>query len=175
MRFVPIWSRHQLYRCYIVWNASIPIVILPVILYIADIGMPPHHSQRRGTLNVISGTSFSDRDLVNLYPVARRAEYRLQPEARANHKLILRLHSRLECCLHRCVLYCIFRWGGQSFLTYSLRSALASSGLIAFRIWRTQKHTRDAKMGSNLVQVSIIVIESGVFHISLYDARQSHT
>jgi hypothetical protein len=42
------------------------------------------------------------------------------------------------------------------------------SGLIAFRIWRTQKQTNDAghaKMGSNLIQVSIIVIESGAFHL----------
>ncbi len=54
--------------------------------------------------------------------------------------------------------------GGQFF---DLRLAFASSGLIAFRIWRTQKQTRDAKMGSNLMKVSVIVIESGVFHISL--------
>ena len=45
------------------------------------------------------------------------------------------------------------------------------SGLIAFRIWRTQKQTNDAKMGSNLMQVSVIVIESGAFHLprSRYD------
>ncbi len=29
---------HQLYRCYVVWNASIPIIILPTLLYIADVG-----------------------------------------------------------------------------------------------------------------------------------------
>lgn len=34
-------------------------------------------------------------------------------------------------------------------------------GLIAFRIWRTQRQTRDAKMGANLSHVSVIVIESG--------------
>ena len=74
--------------------------------------------------------------------------------------------------------YCILPMACTKVLTYSLRSALASSGLIAFRIWRTQKQTRDAKMGSNLIKVSVIVIESGVFHHSLpygYDARQSHT
>jgi hypothetical protein len=58
--------------------------------------------------------------------------------------------------------------GEVKFLTYSVRSVLASSGLIAFRIWRTQQQTRDAKMGSNLIKVSVIVIESGVFHISLF-------
>jgi hypothetical protein len=53
MRIVPTGSRRQLYRCYIVWNASIPVIILPIILYIADIGMPPHYPQRRATLNAI--------------------------------------------------------------------------------------------------------------------------
>jgi hypothetical protein len=115
MRFVPTELRPQLYRCYIVWNASIPVIVLPIILYIADIGMPPHRPQPRSTLNAIFGASFSDRDRGNLYPVARRREYCIQPEARANHKLILRLHSRLECCLHRCVPYCICRWRGQRF------------------------------------------------------------
>jgi hypothetical protein len=178
MSFVPIESRPQLYRCYIVWNASILVIILPVLLFIADIGTPTHHPQPRGTLNAISGASFRDRDRGNLYPDAHRAECRLQPHARANHKLVLRLHSRLEYCLHRCVLFCICRMGGTIFDIYSLRLALASSGLIALRIWRTQRQTRDAKMGTNLMQVSIVVIESGVFHISLssrYDARQSHT
>jgi hypothetical protein len=167
MPFVPIASRCQLYRCYIVWNASIPIIVLPILLYIADIGMPPNHPQCRGTLKRHFGTSLRYRDRGTLYPVARRDGYCLRPEARANHKLILRLHSRLECCLHRCVLYCICRWGGQSFDIPSL----PSSGLIAFRIWRTQKQTRDAKMGSNLIKVSIIVIESGVFHLSLFSLR----
>ena len=111
------------------------------------------------TLNVIF---HRDRDRGSLYSVAHRAGYCLQQGARANLKLFLLLHSRLEYCLHRCVLYCIYRWEDK-FLTFP--SAL--SGLIAFRIWRTQKQTRDAKMGSNLMQVSVIVIESGVFHISL--------
>lgn len=106
---VPISSSLQLYRCYIVWNASIPMIVLPVILYIADIGMPPYHPQRRRTLNAIFRTSFRDRDRGSLFLVARWAGYRLQPEARANHKRILLLHSRLECCLHRYV-SCIYPW-----------------------------------------------------------------
>jgi hypothetical protein len=48
--------------------------------------------------------SFSDRDRGGLYPVARRNECCIQPEARENHKLILLLHSRLERRLHRCVI-----------------------------------------------------------------------
>jgi hypothetical protein len=32
--------RFQLYRCYVVWNASVPIIVLPILLYLADIGMP---------------------------------------------------------------------------------------------------------------------------------------
>jgi len=40
------------------------------------------------------------------------------------------------------------------------------SGLIAYRIWLTQRQTRDAKMGSNLSRVSIIVIESGALIFS---------
>jgi hypothetical protein len=131
---------------------------------------PPHRPQRGGTLNA----SFRDRDRGNLHPVAHRAGCCLRQEARANHKLILRLHSCLECRLHRCVLYCILHFADgedKSFDIYSLRPALASSGLIAFRIWRTQTQTRDAKMGSNLIKVSVIVIESGAFHISLISLR----
>jgi hypothetical protein len=59
-------------------------------------------SQRRRTLN--ESTSFSGRDRGSLYPVAHWAEEScLRQEARASRKLILRLHSRLECCLHRYV------------------------------------------------------------------------
>ena len=63
--------------------------------------------------------------------------------------------------------------GGQKFSDIPLRPPFPSSGLIAFRIWRTQKQTRDAKMGSNLIKVSVIVIESGVFHISLFSLRRT--
>ena len=41
-------------------------------------------------------------------------------------------------------------------------------GLIAFRIWRTQRQTRDAKMGANLSHVSVIVIESGASKTFFY-------
>ena len=36
------------------------------------------------------------------------------------------------------------------------------SGLIAFGIWRTQKQTNEAKMGSNLMRASVIVVGSKV-------------
>jgi hypothetical protein len=77
---------------------------------------PPHHPRRGGTLNA----SFRDRDRGNLRPVAHRAGCCLRQEARANHKLILRLHSCLECRLHRCVLYCIciLPMGRTNVLTY---------------------------------------------------------
>jgi hypothetical protein len=47
--------------------------------------------------------------------------------------------------------------------SFDISSSLTHLGLIAFRIWGTQRQTRDAKMGSNLMHVSIIVIESGTF------------
>ena len=81
-------------------------IVLPVILYIADIGMPPPiHPQRRVILNA---NFFRNRYRSSLHAVARRAGYRLQQDARANHKLVLRLHSRLECCLHRYASYIAF-------------------------------------------------------------------
>ena len=46
------------------------------------------------------------------------------------------------------------------------------SGLIAYRIWRTQRQTRDAKMGSNLAHVSIIVIESGALKQSIFSSDE---
>ena len=45
----------------------------------------------------------------------------------------------------------------------------APSGLIAYRIWKTQRQTRDAKMGTNLSHVAIIVVESGTFHTPAFD------
>jgi hypothetical protein len=107
-----------LYRCYIVWNASIPIVILPVILYIADIatGIWSTYTLSRVGQNIVFN----------------------QKQERITN----------------------------SFFACTLALNAVCTGLIAFRIWRTQKHTRDAKMGSNLVQVSIIVIESGAIYLS---------
>jgi len=49
----------------------------------------------------------------------------------------------------------------------------ASSGLIAYRIWKTQRQTRDAKMGTNLSHVAIIVVESGTFHSSAFDTTSA--
>jgi len=33
-----IRSHHQLYHCYIVWEANSAILTLPIVLYVADIG-----------------------------------------------------------------------------------------------------------------------------------------
>jgi hypothetical protein len=54
----------------------------------------------------------------------------------------------------------------NSFFSCTLALNAVCTGLIAFRIWRTQQQTRDVKMGSNLTQVSIIVIESGAIYLS---------
>jgi hypothetical protein len=109
-----------------------------------------------------STLSFRNRDRGSLHPDAHRDECCLQQGARENHKLFLLLHSRVECCLHRCVVLLHLLMENK----FDIPSACSClSGLIAFRIWRTQKQTNDAKMGSNLMQVSVIVIESGAFHL----------
>ncbi|KAF8502711.1 hypothetical protein F5888DRAFT_1114413 [Russula emetica] len=107
-----------LYRCYIVWNASIPIIILPILLYIADIGTGI------GALYTLSRVG---TDIV----------FDRKQEQITN-----------------------------AFFGCTLGLNAVCTGLIAFRIWRTQKQTRDAKMGSNLIKVSIIVIESGAIYLS---------
>lgn len=37
-RVMLIQSRHQLYRCYVVWGANIAVLAPPIILYVAEIG-----------------------------------------------------------------------------------------------------------------------------------------
>jgi hypothetical protein len=107
-----------LYRCYIVWNASIPVIVLPIILYIADIatGIGATYTLSRVGENIVFN----------------------QKQERITN----------------------------SFFACTLALNAVCTGLIAFRIWRTQRQTRDAKMGSNLLKVSAIVIESGAIYLS---------
>ncbi|KAF8472284.1 hypothetical protein DFH94DRAFT_767863 [Russula ochroleuca] len=106
-----------LYRCYVVWNASVPIIVLPILLYLADIGT--------GIGAVYTLT------LVGQNVVFNKEQERIT----------------------------------NSFFSCTLALNAVCTGLIAFRIWRTQRQTNDAKIGSNLMQVSVIVIESGAFHL----------
>lgn len=110
-----------LYRCYIVWNASVAIIAFPVLLYIADIGT--------GIAAVYTLTLFKQR---------QDAVFNLEQERVTN-----------------------------SFFSCTLAVNSVCTGLIAYRIWRTQRQTRDAKMGSNLTHVSIIVVESGAIYLSV--------
>ncbi|KAI0298786.1 hypothetical protein B0F90DRAFT_1731074 [Multifurca ochricompacta] len=55
----------------------------------------------------------------------------------------------------------------NAFFSCTLALNAVCTGLIAFRIWRTQRQTRDAKMGSNLIHVSVIVVESGAIYLSV--------
>ncbi|KAH9963626.1 hypothetical protein BC827DRAFT_1128719 [Russula dissimulans] len=105
-----------LYRCYIVWNASLAVVAFPILLYLADIGT--------GIAAVYTLT------LIGTNVVFNEEQERIT----------------------------------NAFFSCTLAVNAVCTGLIAFRIWWTQKQTRDAKMGSNLTQVSVIVVESGAFH-----------
>ncbi|KAH9990778.1 hypothetical protein BJV77DRAFT_1011183 [Russula vinacea] len=108
-----------LYRCYIVWNASVPIVVLPILLYLADIG---------------TGIGA----VYTLTLVGQNVVFNQEQERITN-----------------------------SFFSCTLALNAVCTGLIAFRIWRTQRQTSDAKIGSNLMQVSVIVIESGAIYLSV--------
>lgn len=110
-----------LYRCYVVWNASIGIVALPVLLYLADMG---------------TGIA---------------AVYCLS-QIEKKHDVVFAVE------LERIT---------NSFFSCTLAVNSVCTGLIAYRIWRTQRQTRDAKMGSNLTHVSIIVIESGAIYLTV--------
>jgi len=100
-----------LYRCYVVWNSSLFVIILPVILYIADMG-----------------TGIAAVYTLSLITEKQSAEFSLEQERITN-----------------------------SFFSCTLAVNTVCTGLIAFRIWRTQRQTRDAKMGANLSHVSVIV------------------
>ncbi|KAF8261168.1 hypothetical protein EI94DRAFT_1833463 [Lactarius quietus] len=114
-----------LYRCYVVWNSNIFVIVLPVLLYFADMatGIAAVY-----TLSLIKPTS--------------SAEFSLEQERITN-----------------------------SFFSCTLAVNSVCTGLIAFRIWRTQRQTRDAKMGANLTHVSVIVIESGAIYLSVLAAN----
>jgi hypothetical protein len=110
-----------LYRCYVVWNSNIFVVILPLILYLAD-----------------AGTGIAAVYTLSQLTAKQSPEFSLEQE-------------RVTI----------------SFFSCTLAVNTVCTGLIAFRIWRTQRQTRDAKMGANLSHVSIIVIESGAIYLSV--------
>jgi len=108
-----------LYRCYIVWNASLLIMALPVLLYVADIAM--------GIAAVYT------LSLIGTDTVFNNEQQRIS----------------------------------NSFFSCTLALNTVCTGLIAYRIWKTQRQTRDAKMGSNLSHVAIIVVESGAIYVAV--------
>ncbi|KAI9454180.1 hypothetical protein F5148DRAFT_985216 [Russula earlei] len=108
-----------LFRCYIVWNASIAIVAFPILLYLADIGT--------GIAAVYTLT------LIGQNVVFNKEQERVT----------------------------------NAFFSCTLALNAVCTGLIAFRIWWTQKQTQEAKMGSNLTQVSVIVVESGAIYLTV--------
>ncbi|KAH9167706.1 hypothetical protein EDB89DRAFT_111322 [Lactarius sanguifluus] len=110
-----------LYRCYVVWNASLAVVTLPVLLYLADMGTG---------IAAVYGLSQLEKK--------QDAVFVIEQERITN-----------------------------SFFSCTLAVNSVCTGLIAYRIWRTQRQTRDAKMGSNLTHVSIIVIESGAIYLTI--------
>jgi len=109
-----------LYRCYIVWNASLAVLAFPVLLYVADIAM--------GIAAVYTLSLVGTNVVFN------------------NHQ------QRIS----------------NSFFSCTLALNAVCTGLIAYRIWRTQQQTREAKMGSsNLTKVAIIVVESGAIYLTV--------
>jgi hypothetical protein len=110
-----------LYRCYVVWNSNLFVIILPILLYLAD-----------------AGTGIAAVWTLSQLTTRQSPEFSLEQERITN-----------------------------SFFSCTLAVNTVCTGLIAFRIWRTQRQTRDAKMGANLSHVSIIVIESGAIYLTL--------
>jgi len=110
-----------LYRCYVVWNSNLLVIVLPVLLYIAD-----------------AGTGIAAVYTLSQLTQKQSPEFSLEQERITN-----------------------------SFFSCTLAVNSVCTGLIAFRIWRTQRQTRDAKMGANLSHVSIIVIESGAIYLTV--------
>ncbi|KAN0127752.1 hypothetical protein V8E53_014412 [Lactarius tabidus] len=104
-----------LYRCYVVWNLNLFVLILSTFLYIADAGT--------GTAAVWTLSQLTAK---------QSPLFSLEQERITN-----------------------------AFFSCTLTVNTVCTGLIAFRIWRTQCQTRNAEMKANLSHISIIVIESG--------------
>jgi len=152
-------SRHQLYRCYVVWNSSTLIMAFPVLLYVADMGMSPDfvpsadvHSMHLPPSQAMGIGAVYTLSLVGTSTFFNNEQQRF---TNSFFSCTLALNA---ICTGACL--CL-----SSDISFPYR---ASSGLIAFQIWRTQRQTRDAKMGSNLSHVAVIIVESGTFHSSAF-------
>ena len=118
---------------------------------------PCHHFQcRRTHLTPCLGTGIGA--VYTLTLVGQNVVFNQEQERITNSFFSCTLALNAVCTGAFFVLRC--STGGGQRLTFIFRP-----GLIAFRIWRTQRQTSDAKIGSNLMQVSVIVIESGAFHL----------
>ncbi|KAI0040855.1 hypothetical protein FA95DRAFT_809781 [Auriscalpium vulgare] len=106
-----------LYRCYIVWNANWPILILPVILYVADCGT--------GIAAVYTLTRVSTNVIFN------------EKQEKVTN----------------------------SFFSCTLALNAVCTGLIALRIWWSQRQNRETKVSSSLTHVTIILVESGAIYV----------
>jgi hypothetical protein len=123
-----------------------------------------HDSPGVGTYSTVTVSRYRNRRSLHLVAPHAKAEPRVQSRTRANHKLVLLLHSRSELCLHWYVLSSFIRLHDSYFLhirTYCLPN-LAD----------TTPDTR-CRDGANLSHVSIIVIESGALKTFFYSARST--
>ncbi|KAI0065711.1 hypothetical protein BV25DRAFT_1798031 [Artomyces pyxidatus] len=100
-----------LYRCYIVWNAYWPVVILPILLFIADCGT--------GVAAVYTLTLVSNDVIFN----------------EKQEKIT------------------------NSFFSCTLALNAICTGLIAFRIWWSQYQNREVRLSSNLMHLTIIIVD----------------
>lgn len=139
---------------------------LPVLLYVADIGMSPGFipSADVHSMHLPPSQAMGIGAVFTLSRVGTSTFFNNEQQKFTNSFFSCTLALNAVCtgaCL-----------GPSSDIPFPYR---ASSGLIAFRIWRTQRQTRDAKMGSNLSHVAVIVIESGTLHSSAFSSTAANS
>ncbi|KAI0313225.1 hypothetical protein OF83DRAFT_1142358 [Amylostereum chailletii] len=106
-----------LYRCFIVWERRMYVVVLPLLLYVADIGV----------------------GIASVYTSSKGDAHAFSTE-----------QERIT----------------NAFFSCTLALNALCTGLIAFRIAKSQRQTRATRGDSNLDQVTVIVVESGAIYVA---------
>ncbi|KAI0064964.1 hypothetical protein BV25DRAFT_1822743 [Artomyces pyxidatus] len=117
----------MLYRCYAVWNAYWPVVVFPVLLFVADC-------------------------FTGIYSI---------------YTMSLAKNNAFDPTLEKTT---------TSFFTCTLAINALCTGLIAFRVWWTQRLHRNLRVFSSLGRLTVIVIESGaIYFVALIFVVGTHS
>lgn len=129
----------QIYRCFLIWQRSYRVIVVPVLLYLASIG--EHHDPPAQLANLQS-FPFEATHIANFWWIKNQATYT---------RIVSRKWPLLNTPFS---LYC-----AQNVLT---------SGLIIWRIWAQHRRSKKARIvllnGPSLVAIARILVESAIMY-----------